>query len=159
MKKKMLMGCIGVLVLGATVSLSNAYAHGFHHEGGYSGGLEGMFFMKAHFIMENKEALGLAQDKVTAIKSLKLETKKMLIKQGAEVQVLELDIKSKLHASPADVEALNKLVDEQAELKKTMAKSLVEAISKLKGTLTKDQTEKLHTLWEDGEKNEHKESR
>ncbi len=156
MNKKTLTTCGAVVLLGLTISLSNAYAH--HEHSGYGGGGEGferMFFMKSHFILEKKQDLGLSDDKVEAIKNLKLETQKMLIKQEAEIQVLGLDIMAKLHDYPVDAEALNKQVAQQYELKKAEAQSLVEAIAKLKGTLTKDQNDKMHQLWEAGEKNEH----
>ncbi len=159
MNKKSLTVCGGALLLFLAISLSHAYAH---HEGDGrgtgGGGFEGMFFGKAHFILEKKQELGLTEEKVAAIKNLKLETKKMLIKQDAEIQILSLDVMAKLHEDPMDVEALSKLVAQKYELKKTEAQSLVGAIAKLKGTLTKEQTEKLHQLWEEGEKREHEES-
>ncbi len=147
MKKKILLGCIGVFVLGLTLSLSSAYAHGGSYGKG-GGELKEMFFKKAHFILENKEVLGLAEDKVADIKNLKLETKKALIKQKAEIEVVSLDIKSMAHDYPMDVKAVNTLVDQKYELKKAMEKSVVGAISKLKETLTKDQYDKLRSLWE-----------
>ena len=138
MKKKMLTGCIGVLILGVTISLSNAYAHGSqgsgrggHGDGGGGEELAGMFFMKAHFILENQEALGLAEDKAEAIKQLKLETKKDMVRQNADLEIVSLDVMSELHEYPVDVKALNALLDRKYELKKTAAKSLVDAIARL----------------------------
>ena len=158
MKKKYLIACVSILFLVMTVSLSKAYANHGHHGFGYGDGLDGMFFMKAHFILKNGEELGLSEDKVKAIKNLKLETKKMLIKQDAEVEIVRLDIMAKLHDYPVDVDQVNKLVDQKYELKKAKTKNLVEAIAKLKGTLTKDQYDKLHKLWEAREKGERNES-
>ena len=82
----------------------------------------------------------------------------MLIRQNAEIQVTDLDLMAKLHDYPVDVEAVNKLVEQKYGLQKVEAENLVEAIAKLKSTLTKDQYDKLHTLWEDSEKNERIES-
>ncbi len=155
MKKKYLIACTGVLFLVLTMSLSKAYANHGHHESGFGDGLDGMFFMKAHAILENHDELGLSEDAVKAIKSLKLETKKALIRQDAEIEVVDLDIKTKLHDYPVEVEAVDKLVDQKYELKKAKAKNLVEALAKLKGALTKDQYDKLHKLWESREKGEH----
>ena len=163
MNKKILIGCLSVLVLGATISLSNAYAHGARgfNQGGYCGGgdegLAGMFFMKAHFILENKEALGLAEEKAEAIKQLKLETKKAMIRQNADLEIVSLDIMTELHAYPVDVKALNALLDRQYDLKKAEAKNMVVAIAKLKETLTPDQYAKMRSLWQSGEKEEHHE--
>ena len=159
MNKKSLITYVGVLFFVLAISLSKAYANHGHHQFGYGSGLDKMFFMKAHFIQENHEALGLSEDKVEAIKNLKLETKKMLIKQGAEIEIAELELMAKLHDYPVDVDAANKLIDQKYELKKAKAKNLVEAIAKLKGNLTKDQYYKLHKLWKANEKRaEHGES-
>ena len=98
------------------------------------------------------EELGLSEDKVDAIKNLKLETEKVLIKQNAEIEVVGIDMMAELHRYPVDVDKVNKLVDRKYELKKAEAKSLVEAIAKLKGALTKDQYDKLHKLLEACEK-------
>ena len=58
----------GILFLAAAVPL--AMAHGEHHSSCKSGGggeLEGMFFKKAHAILENHADLELAADKVEEI--------------------------------------------------------------------------------------------
>jgi len=155
MMKKTLVLCAGVLSLLLMVSFSNSYAFGvpdFHKkserpEAGKMGdGMDGMFYMKAHLILENQEELGLAKDKIEEIKNLKLETKKSLIKQDADIKIASLDLMTKLHAYPVNVEEVNKLVDQKYELKKARTKSLVEAIAKLKATLTKDQYDKLEGL-------------
>ncbi len=158
--KKMVLGMvmgIGMLAVLCGPVLANENHHGFGdarggHGKGSGGELDGMFFGKAHMILENQKELGLAQDKVEAIKSLELETKKALIKQNADIDVLGLDIMNKLHEYPVNTEAVNKLVDQKFEVKKTMAKGLVEAIAKLKGTLTKDQNDKMRDLWKKSEK-------
>src|SRR3989338_5299836 len=41
------------------------------------------FFKKAHFMLDNKEELGLSEDQVKSIKALKLEVKKAYIQQSA----------------------------------------------------------------------------
>ena len=159
MKKKSLIVCMSALFLAMTISLSNAYAHHGRYESAHGGdGLDNMFFMKAHFIKENHAELEIPEDKLETIKNLELETKKMLIKQDAEIETVCLDIMSKLHDYPVDVDAVNKLVDQKYELKKAEAKSLVDAIYKLKGSLTKDQYDKMHKLWESGEGKEYTES-
>lgn len=148
MKKKHLFAGASILFLVMTISLSGAYANHPHDRSGQGKGLEGMFFMKAHAILEHHEELGLSEDKVKAIKRLKLETKKMLIKQDAEIGIIRLDLMDQLHDYPIDVDAVNKLVDQKYELKKAETKNLVKAMAELKGTLTKDQYEKLRKIWE-----------
>lgn len=117
--------------------------------GGYQdgGGLDQMFFMKAHFILANQEELELTDDKVAAIKALKIETKKSLIKQNADIAIACIDIQSALHQYPIDTAAVNTLVDQKYDLKKAQAKTLVDALAKLKGTLTQEQYDKLKEIW------------
>lgn len=148
---------LGVFFMVMAISAVAAHAgHGFksgHKFGpgeGKSDECGKMFFMKAHFIEENQARLGLAADKIEAIKNLKLETQKMMVKQDAEIKVADLDIKSKLHDFPIDVEAVNKLVDQKYELKKAEEKNLVEALAKLKSSLSKDQYDKLKELKKSG---------
>jgi hypothetical protein len=109
--------------------------------------LEKMLFYKAHFILGNQEELGLSEDQVKTIKSLKLETKKSLLRQNVEIEVLALDIKAKLWEHPIDREGINKLIDQKYELKKAKAKSLIDAFAKLKATLTEEQMKKGKEIW------------
>lgn len=150
-----------MFVIAMAVFASGAYAegkccgggHGMHGKWGKGGdeGLDKKFFMKAHFIIENAGEIGLSADKVEAIKALKIETKKSMIRQDAEIEVAKIDIKSALYNYPIDVDAVNKLVDQKYELKKAKAKAAVAALAKLKGELSKDQYDKLVTLWKDKE--------
>ncbi len=139
----------GVLLMAMVSGLSTAYANhgGGHGSYGKSDGLEKKFCMKAHMIVEHADELGLSQEKVDAIKALKTETKKSLIRQDAEIEIIGMDIEEGLHAYPVNVEAVNKLVDQKYELKKAKTKALVEAIAKLKSQLSQDQYDKLKTLW------------
>ncbi|MFA6600979.1 MAG: hypothetical protein WCU74_08220 [Candidatus Omnitrophota bacterium] len=110
--------------------------------------------MKAHFMMENAQELGLTDDKVEEIRKLKFETKKALVRQNAEIEVLGLDIMEKLHQDAIDVEAVNKLVDQKYELEKAQAKSLVGVLAKLKSQLSPEQAVKMRELWKSGSKHE-----
>ncbi len=159
MRKKWMNG-IGFLMLAMLLSLSSAYANGHcakcgsHGKGGDS--LEKKFYMKAHMVMENSDELGLSSQAVDEIKALKMETKKSLIRQDAEIKIAGMDLEEGLHAYPVDVEAVNKLVDTKYELKKEKAKTVVAAIAKLKSELSADQYEKLKTLWKDKKSEHHK---
>jgi len=147
---------LSALVLFAGIAGANAYAHG--QEGGMWGadkkhgasgkeyGLEGVFFHKAVFFLKSKDKIGLSQDQVVAIKALKLETEKGVLHQKADLKALELDIRSQLHSDMTDAGALSKLIDQKYEMKKTMEKSLVAAIVKLKSMLTPAQQETLKKL-------------
>lgn len=176
MKKKTLIMSVIMLFAVLSLALPAVYAnHGGGNGGGKScpmmsagkcgagggyqkgGGLDKMFFMKSHFILENREELGLTDDNVKAIESLKTDTLKSLIRQNADIAVVCIDIKTALHQYPIDTAAVNKLVDQKYDLKKAKTKTLVDAIAKLKGTLTKEQYDKLKEIWQGKEKGgEHK---
>ncbi len=138
-------GCAVFLVW--AVCLTAAYADYGGDKTKRAGGLEQKFSMMAHCIVSQGEELGLSEEKTAAVKNLKLETKKQLIQQNAQIEIVALDLKAKLHEKPVNVQAVNALVEQSYDLQKAKDKALVEAIAKLDGMLTKDQTEKLHKLW------------
>ena len=87
MKKKTLI--MSVVMLFAVMSLALPAVYANHGGGGKScpmsggqggydrgEGLDKMFFMKSHFILENRDELGLTEDKITEIKNLKTDTLK-----------------------------------------------------------------------------------
>jgi len=148
MKKKLWFKSAGALALAITVLSSVAYAG--HGPREFRGGKDfgGMLFGKAHMILENRAELGLPDEKVEAVRNLMLETKKAMIKQKAEIEITDLDLKAKLIHDPADAKTVNTLIDQKYELKKAKAKILADALAKLSGVLTKEQNEKLKTLCE-----------
>jgi len=159
MKKRTVVASLAAMSLLLTLSLSNAYADGGQCRfGGGGDRLGGMFFKKAHTILENKDALGLTADKAAEIKGLQLETAKAIIKQRAEIATVSVDLRSKLHEDPVNIEAVNKLVDQQFDLKKAKTKTMVEAFAKLKGLLTQEQYDKLRELWKSGKGKEFRRS-
>ena len=126
--------------------------HGYCHGGGrgMKGNFEGMFFFKSHFLLENAEQLALTEKQQEEIQNLKLEVKKSLIKQEAEVEVVELDIAQRVHGKVIDTEAVNKLIDQKFELKKTELKFIVESMAKLKQILSDEQYAKMKELFSQG---------
>lgn len=105
------------------------------------------FFHKAHLIVMNHDELGLTKEVVKEIKKLKVATKKSLIKQKAEIDLIAVDIKSSLYEDKIDVAATTVLVDKKYELKKAKAKSIVQAFADLKGKLSDEQMKKLKGLY------------
>jgi len=149
-----------IAVLAAVFSLSSAYSpalanHGHGQGKGYCSkcgssekwGMNDKFFGKAHFLLENKDEIGLSEAQVKDIKDLKMNVKKMLIRQEAEIDIIALDIKSGLMGHPVDVNALNTLIDKKYELKKDKTKQLVQAYAQLKNGLSKPQYEKMKEIW------------
>lgn len=109
--------------------------------------LEQVFFYTAEFILQNEDELALTEDQVKVIKELKLGVEKDLIRHAAEKKLLAADINAKLREDLVDLESTLPLVDQKHEVKKTIEKSLVEDLGRLKATLTEEQRKKLKTLW------------
>ena len=106
-----------------------------------------------HLAMENQEELALSKDQVAKIKTLKVATKKDLIRNKAEIDVLAIDIKSKLSEETVDLAGVNKIIDQKYELKKAQEKSLVAACVKFRGILTDEQKQKLKKMCSEKRKN------
>ena len=111
--------------------------------------LEEKMLMKVHMIMKNQEELNLSEDQIESIKNLKVNTKKELIKKNAEIDILCVDIKSKLWEEIIDIKEINKLVDKKYALKKEKTKSLIAACAKIKKTLSKEQKQNLKKLMQE----------
>ena len=147
MNKKSYVAGLMVLAL-LTVGIPMVFAHG-HGGGGMRGGGQGctgMFFHKAFFVLKSQDKLGLSKEQVDTIQGLKLEAEKNMIRQEAEIRVLELDIHSQLRADKADAAAIQKLIDQKYEAEKAGAKAAVDAYLKLKSTLNEKQWATLKDL-------------
>ncbi|NQT32961.1 MAG: hypothetical protein HQ594_04740 [Candidatus Omnitrophica bacterium] len=147
----MLKKCL-VLVLAAFFLATSVYvAASLAGHGGKDGkgkkDLEKKVLCKAHFMLMNKEEIGLSDEQVNTIKKLKSETKKETIRDQAEVDVLVVDIKMKLWNDPINTDEIDALIDKKYDIKKKKAKALVAAYAGLKKVLTEDQKEKAKELW------------
>lgn len=168
-------GIVSLVILGVAV-LTSAYANegnfgwhgqkdGFGGRGGNKGcfvghsrgkdfgwrghkrsDIAGSFFRKAGFLMREKESIGLSEDQVQAIRNLKLETVKSLIRNKADIKILDLDIHSQLHQDKPDVASIQKLIDSKYEAKKAFDKSMVDALVKLQAVPNDKQQEALKNL-------------
>jgi hypothetical protein len=106
-----------------------------------------MFTHKAQLIMENAAELGLSDDQVQKIKSLKMSVTKSMIKSDADVELLVLDIEAALEKEEIDVNSTSALIDKKYNIKSQEAKTLIGAYADLKKVLSKDQMKKLHEIW------------
>lgn len=116
-----------------------------HGSGDWS--LEEKFFHKAHFILENADALGLSEKQIADVKALKMNVKKMIIRQDSEVSITKLDIKAKLYDYPVDAQAIHQLIDRKYEFKKDKSKQLAQAFADLKNGLSAEQYAKMKDIW------------
>ena len=152
-----------VLFLGMFVFLSpSVFAHSM---GGHGGSqcesqcpISSKLMMKAHFLLENKSEIGLADDQVKAIKELKLQAEKDSIMQAAGMKTFMLDLQSKLSEDKVDIEGTNALIDKGFSSASMGAKSNLEAYAKLTSLLTPDQMTKMKALHEKMEKHEREEA-
>ena len=153
---KKLLGIAVVVVF--TVCVLSVQAHAYGKKGEKSGAhfsLEEKVMKKAHFLMENQEEIGLSDEQIEKVRAAKLATKKSLIKLGAEIELLSIDMKSMLYQEAVDVKALKKLVDKKYELKKEKTNMLIDAYVKIKGELTEDQVKLMKDAWKEKKKGWH----
>ncbi len=139
---------LGILILTATMLSPQVFA-GHDHGGGKMRGGESVsdiFFFKAHTLLKLEDKLGLSKEQAEAIKTLSTEVKKDVVRREAEIQVIKLDLFTHLRNETVDVKAVQALVDQKYEAKKSMEKSVVEAYAKLKGSITAEQWAKFKEL-------------
>lgn len=138
----------GAVLMLAVVPIASANMHkGGGHEGWSKDDLKSKFFHKVHFILDHADELGLTEAKQEEIKNLKYKVKKELIRNGAEVDVLKIDIKRALYGHAIDVSAVNELLDQKYDLKKNKAKMLVQSLADLKQMLSAEQYQQMKELY------------
>lgn len=111
--------------------------------------LEDKFAMKARFIGDSAEELGLTEEQISKVRDIKMKTKKMIIMKEAEIDVIELDIKSGLWQDSVDSAAIGVLVAKKYEIEKEKALGIVEACLAIRNVLTKEQMSKLKAMCAD----------
>ena len=104
------------------------------------------FFHFAHSILENHEELGLTDVDVKKVRDLKIGTKKSLIRNRAEVELLMVDIISSLYQEKPDISTINKLIDKKFEIKKAGMKKLIAAFVGIKKLLSKEQMKQMKAI-------------
>ena len=102
--------------------------------------------MQAHESLEHSKDLGLSADQVKAIREIKIEAKKFNIRMKAEMEIMEIDMKSKLWADEFDAEGLKKMIDGMAAGMPEGGKKTVDLYAKFRSTLKADQWQKLKEL-------------
>ena len=104
------------------------------------------FFHFAHSILENHEELGLTDEAVKKVRELKIGTKKSMIRNRAEVELLMVDIISSLYREKPEIPEINKLVDKKFEIKKVGMKKLIAAFIGIKKLLSKEQIKQIKAI-------------
>ena len=91
MKKYLALLCVVALIVPAGMAIADhGKSSSRKSQCSYSQkkGLDSIFFYKAHKILKQRDALGLSDEQVGAIKTLKRNVKKELIRQQAEIDTL-----------------------------------------------------------------------
>jgi hypothetical protein len=104
------------------------------------------FFHFAHDVIENHEELGLSREAVKKVIDLKINTKKQMIKDAAEVEMATVDIFAELWSENTGTAEVNKLLDKKYELKKESMKRFIESFMALKKMLTPEQMKKTRAI-------------
>ena len=104
------------------------------------------FFHFAHSILENHEELGLSEESVKKVRDLKIGTKKSMIRNRAEVELLMVDVISSLYQEKPDISAINKLIDKKFDVKKAGMKKLIASFVAIKKLLSKEQMKQMKTI-------------
>ena len=104
------------------------------------------FFHFAHSILENYEEIGLTDEAAKKIKELKIGTKKSLIRNTAEAELLMVDIISKLYTDKPEISEINKLIDKKFDVKKAGMKKLIAAFVGIKKLLSKEQMKQMKAI-------------
>jgi len=149
-----------VLILVAIFALAGTQLYAKHSGGGYHGksscggkgyhhdaSLESKVFMKGHFLMMNQDEIGLTDEQIDKVKSIKMATKKNLILQDANIAVLKIDIRGMMKQDPVPMDEIDALIDQKYSLKSDRAKMLVSAYVDMKGVLSDEQKEKTKEIW------------
>ncbi len=102
---------------------------------------------KSHFLLDNKDEIGLSDEQVGAIQGLKLQAKKSMIRGGADMEIMMLDMKLKLSEDVLDVEGINAMIDQGMAQMTQSAKASVDVYAKLQAVLKPEQVEKAKALW------------
>ena len=108
--------------------------------------LDKLLFYKFKLIMLNEKELNISSKQMEPIKDLMIATKKNIIRQDAEIEILALDIKAALLKETVDIEGINAIIDKKYNIKRNKAKTLITAYAELKNILTKDQVSMMKEL-------------
>lgn len=116
-------------------------------EGSHSCPIMGKLMKKAHFLLDNSDAIGLSADQVTAIKGIKMQAKKSAIQQEAGMKIFMLDMESKLGEETLDVAGISAMIDKGSSEMASGGKQTVQLYAQLKAVLTPEQLAKAKEIW------------
>ena len=137
-------------------ALPMAYAGDDQKCGKCGYGLDRKILKKLHLAIENQDELNASDSQIKKIKELKVALKKDLIQRKAEIELIGVDMQSKLCTDDINKKEINQLIDRKYELKKAKARSLVETLIELKKILQDEQEEKLKDIMRHSRRMQHR---
>ena len=93
-----------------------------------------------------KDELKLSEQQLQEIAHIKHEAMKQMIREGAEVKAIKVDVKTELWAPQIDVDKISPLIDAKYAAKATLAKTMVKALSEAQAILTEDQRQQMQEI-------------
>ncbi len=107
-------------------------------------GMGGMRMEKSdHMMMDRMSALGLDEKQTIEVKAIHLNAKKEFIRKGADLQVMQLDLKEMLASDPVDLKAADSKVKQIEGLRAELKMLHIKAREEVKAKLTPEQRKKF----------------
>lgn len=98
-----------------------------------------------------KAYLNLTDPQVDQLRQIAVESQKVAVKNRAEVEVREIELRELLRADQPDREAIMKKLDELSSLRGNLMKQRVEALLSARSVLTPEQQKKVRSFLENRE--------
>lgn len=96
----------------------------------------------------NSDKLGLDENQKGQLERIRTRYTKELIRQGAEIQIAELDLNSLLKTDTADLSKVKDVIKKAADLESQIRYLRIEAFAEARNVLTDEQKGKLRKLME-----------
>ncbi len=141
-----------ILLLAVFFVLTVAPVYADHQRGDPSCGdspcpITSRLMRKACFLLGHADEIGLSEDQVKQIQTIRMDAKKDMIRGEAEMQIAHMDLQAKLQEEVLDVEGLNAMVDTFGANMITGAKKAVERYAALRAVLKPEQAAKAKEIW------------
>lgn len=94
------------------------------------------------FYLHCADELGLSEEQMKRLKAIRSEHEKSTIKMGANLEIMELELRDLLQQETPDRAAIDRKITALGELKTKMRKDQVHAHLEARSVLTKEQLEK-----------------
>lgn len=97
-------------------------------------------------LWSNKDYLGLTEEQLELLKDIKHTAIKDMIRLNAEVDVVEVDLKSEMWKPMIALDRVNGLLDQKFDAKIKISKTFVKAVADMQQVLSEDQRAKAFKL-------------